>query len=74
MKPPLHLMRKKVDSAELIAELKTANEDPKNCQTCLRDSAQAAQNELSRLFGQYKKEGKNTDELKIEVDAATNAA
>jgi len=62
------LKRKKVDS-ELITSLKTANEDLKTAKLIF-ESAQAAQNERSRLFGQYKKEGKNTDELKIEVDAA----
>lgn len=64
------LMRKKV-SADTIAELKTANEDLKTAKLAY-ETLQAKQNELSRLFGQYKKEGKNTDELKIEVD--TNKA
>ena len=62
------LQRKKVDS-ELITALKNSNEALKNAKLTY-ESAQAAQNERSRLFGQYKKEGKNTDELKIEVDAA----
>ncbi|MGZ8546599.1 MAG: serine--tRNA ligase [Sulfuricurvum sp.] len=62
------LKRKKVDG-ELIASLKTLNESLKNAKLSY-EVAQAAQNERSRLFGQYKKEGKNTDELKIEVDAA----
>ncbi|MCX6074497.1 MAG: serine--tRNA ligase [Campylobacterales bacterium] len=62
------LQRKKVDS-ELITALKTANDLLKNAKLTY-ESAQAAQNERSRLFGQYKKEGKSTDELKIEVDAA----
>lgn len=61
------LMRKKV-SSEIIAELKTANETLKNAKLAY-ETLQAKQNELSRLFGQYKKEGKSTDELKIEVDA-----
>ncbi|MFA6188042.1 MAG: serine--tRNA ligase [Sulfuricurvum sp.] len=60
------LMRKKV-SSEMIAELKTANEDLKTAKLAY-ETLQAKQNELSKLFGQYKKEGKNTDELKIEVD------
>lgn len=60
------LMRKKV-SAEMIAELKTANENLKTAKLAY-ETLQAKQNELSKLFGQYKKEGKNTDELKIEVD------
>jgi seryl-tRNA synthetase len=61
------LMRKKV-SVELIAELKTANEALKTAKLSY-ETLQAKQNELSKLFGHYKKEGKNTDELKIEVDA-----
>ncbi len=62
------LQRKKVDS-ELITALKNSNEALKNAKLTY-ESAQAAQNERSLLFGQYKKEGKSTDELKIEVDAA----
>lgn len=61
------LMRKKV-SAETIAELKSANENLKSAKQSF-ETLQAKQNELSKLFGQYKKEGKSTDELKIEVDA-----
>lgn len=61
------LMRKKVD-AQLIASLKTANELLKNAKLAY-ETMQAKQNELSKLFGQYKKEGKNTDDLKVEVDA-----
>lgn len=61
------LMRKKV-SAEIIAELKSANETLKSAKQSF-ETLQAKQNELSKLFGQYKKEGKSTDELKIEVDA-----
>ncbi|MDP3301395.1 MAG: serine--tRNA ligase [Sulfuricurvum sp.] len=64
------LMRKKV-SAETIAELKTANETLKTAKLAY-ETLQAKQNELSKLFGQYKKEGKSTHELKIEVD--TNKA
>lgn len=62
------LIRKNVDS-ELINSLKTLSETLKSTKL-VYESAQAAQNERSRLFGQYKKEGKNTDELKVEVDAA----
>jgi len=61
------LMRKKVD-ASVITELKTANEALKTAKLAY-ETLQAKQNELSKLFGQYKKEGKSTDELKIEVDA-----
>lgn len=62
------LIRKNVDS-ELINSLKTLSETLKSTKL-VYESAQAGQNERSRLFGQYKKEGKNTDELKVEVDAA----
>jgi len=62
------LQRKKVD-ASLINELKTANEMLKDAKLAY-ETLQAKQNELSRLFGQYKKEGKSTDALKMEVDAA----
>ncbi|MBD3799717.1 serine--tRNA ligase [Sulfuricurvum sp.] len=61
------LMRKKV-SAETINELKSANETLKSAKQAY-ETLQAKQNELSKLFGQYKKEGKNTDELKNDVDA-----
>src|SRR3989338_8317876 len=65
--PAPALMRNQV-SSELIAELKSANETLKSAKLAY-ETLQAKQNELSRLFGQYKKEGKSTDELKIEVDA-----
>jgi len=61
------LMRKKVDPS-VISELKSANETLKSAKLAY-ETLQAKQNELSRLFGQYKKEGKSTDELKTEVDA-----
>lgn len=64
------LIRKKV-SPEMISELKTANENLKTAKLAY-ETLQAKQNELSKIFGQYKKEGKSTDELKIEVD--TNKA
>jgi seryl-tRNA synthetase len=61
------LMRKKV-SAETIAELKTANETLKTAKLAY-ETIQAKQNELSDLFGHYKRTGKNLDDLKAEVDA-----
>lgn len=61
------LKRKKVDS-ELIDLLKNADETLKHAKT-VYEHTQAKQNELSRLFGQAKKEGKSTDELKVQVDA-----
>lgn len=61
------LMRKKV-SAQTIAELKTANETLKTAKLAF-ETMQARQNELSNLFGHYKRTGKDLDELKTEVDA-----
>lgn len=61
------LMRKKV-SAQMIAELKTANETLKTAKLAF-ETMQARQNELSDLFGHYKRTGKNLDDLKTEVDA-----
>ncbi|UFS62025.1 serine--tRNA ligase [Sulfurimonas sp. HSL-3221] len=61
------LMRKKV-SPDLIEELRTRNEALKKAKVAFEE-VQAAQNEMSRLFGQYKKEGKDIAELKEKVDA-----
>ena len=61
------LMRKKV-SAQTIAEVKTANETLKTAKLAF-ETMQARQNELSNLFGHYKRTGKDLDELKTEVDA-----
>ncbi|MBD3801147.1 MAG: serine--tRNA ligase [Campylobacterales bacterium] len=61
------LMRKKV-SPELIDELKARNEALKTAKAAFEE-AQAAQNEMSRLFPQYKKEGKDVSELKAKLDA-----
>jgi seryl-tRNA synthetase len=60
------LQRKGVDAA-LIAELKTKNETLKSAKTAF-ESAQAKQNEMSKLFGVYKREGKDIAELKAQVD------
>lgn len=60
------IMRKNV-SKELIDDLKSANETLKIAKQNF-ESLQAKQNELSKLFGQYKKEGKDTAQLKTEVD------
>ncbi len=46
---------------ELFISLKEAN--------VLLESAKAEQNQMSKLFGQYKKEGKDTEELKAKVDS-----
>lgn len=61
------LLRKGVDAA-LLDELKTRNETLKHAKTAFEE-AQAEQNRMSRLFGQYKKEGKDIAELKAKVDA-----
>ncbi len=61
------LQRKKVDAA-LIADVKVKNELLKSAKAALQE-AQALQNEKSKLFGQYKREGKDITELKAEVDA-----
>ena len=61
------LQRKKVDAA-LIADVKVKNELLKSAKAGLQE-AQALQNEKSKLFGQYKREGKDIAELKAEVDA-----
>ena len=60
------LQKKGVDNTtvenlkELFISLKEAN--------VLLESAKAEQNKMSKLFGQYKKEGKDTEELKAKVD------
>ncbi len=61
------LKRKGVD-AQLLAELKAKNETLKEAKTAY-ESAQAAQNEMSKLFGQYMREKKDVTELKEKVDA-----
>ena len=61
------LQRKGVDAA-LIADLKTKNDALKSAKTAY-ETAQAKQNEMSKLFGVYKREGKEIAELKAEVDA-----
>ncbi|MEA3373020.1 MAG: serine--tRNA ligase [Campylobacterota bacterium] len=60
------LQRKQV-SAELIATLKTKNETLKIAKQAY-ETTQAKQNEMSKLFGLYKREGKDISELKAEVD------
>jgi seryl-tRNA synthetase len=61
------LQRKNIKPA-LIEELKNKNEALKKAKAAFEE-AQAKQNEMSRLFGTYKKEGKDIGELKKEVDA-----
>ena len=61
------LKRKGVDE-ELLAELKTKNEALKAAKSAY-EAAQAAQNEMSKLFGTYMREKKDITELKEKVDA-----
>ena len=61
------LMRKNVDIATINA-LKERNETLKAAKKAF-ESAQAEQNAMSKLFGQYKREGKDINELKAKVDA-----
>ncbi|RLA72474.1 MAG: serine--tRNA ligase [Epsilonproteobacteria bacterium] len=61
------LQRKNV-SVEVIQTLKQNNKILKEAKTAF-ESAQAKQNEMSKLFGQYKREGKDVAELKADVDA-----
>jgi seryl-tRNA synthetase len=63
----VQLQRKNV-SAETIETLKNCNETLKKAKFAFEE-AQAKQNEMSRLFGQYKREGRDIAPLKAEVDA-----
>ena len=60
------LSRKGVD-ASLLENLKIKNEELKVAKA-LYETLQAAQNSMSKDFGIYKKEGKDTTELKAKVD------
>ncbi|MBN2895299.1 MAG: serine--tRNA ligase [Campylobacterales bacterium] len=64
------LSRKKVD-ATLIEALKEKNEALKSAKAAY-ERAQAAQNEMSKQFGLYKKEGKDTAQLKATLDENKN--
>ncbi len=61
------LQRKGV-TLEIIESIKEKNEALKKAKT-LFESAQADQNAMSKLFGVYKREGKDMAELKAKVDA-----
>ena len=61
------LQRKGVD-LEIIESIKERNEVLKRAKAAY-ESAQADQNEMSKLFGLYRREGKDTAELKEKVDA-----
>ena len=61
------LQRKGV-TAETMAAIKEKNEALKKAKVAF-ESAQADQNAMSKLFGVYKREGKDIAELKAKVDA-----
>ncbi|MBU1642724.1 serine--tRNA ligase, partial [bacterium] len=61
------LQRKGV-GLEIIESIKEKNETLKKAKAAY-ENAQADQNEMSKLFGLYKREGKDTAELKEKVDA-----
>jgi seryl-tRNA synthetase len=61
------LMRKNVDISTINA-LKERNETLKTAKKAF-ETAQAEQNAMSKLFGQYKRESKDINELKAKVDA-----
>ncbi|MCJ7765296.1 MAG: serine--tRNA ligase, partial [Thiovulaceae bacterium] len=60
------LQRKGV-GLEIIESIKEKNEALKKAKMAY-ESAQADQNEMSRLFGLYRREGRDTAELKSKVD------
>ncbi|MBU0631696.1 serine--tRNA ligase [bacterium] len=63
----VQLKRKGVDE-EILADLKAKNEALKEAKAAY-EAAQAAQNEMSKLFGVYMREKKDVTELKEKVDA-----
>jgi len=65
------LQKKGVDSA-ILQELKKHFEALKEANAKL-EAAKAEQNAMSKLFGQYKREGKDIAELKAKVDANKEA-
>jgi seryl-tRNA synthetase len=65
------LQKKGVD-AQTLEELKSLFADLKAANAAL-ESAKAEQNSMSKLFGQYKREGKDIAELKAKVDANKEA-
>ena len=65
------LEKKGVESATL-ENLQTLFTSLKEANATL-EASKAEQNSMSKLFGQYKREGKDTDELKAKVDANKEA-
>jgi seryl-tRNA synthetase len=62
------LLRKKGVTTKALEELQGLFVQLKEANTAL-ESAKAEQNKMSKLFGQYKRDGKDTAELKTKVDA-----
>lgn len=60
------LQRKGVDT-KIVEELKIKNEELKNAKTAF-ETLQALQNSMSKEFGQYKREGKDTTKLQQKVN------
>lgn len=60
-------LRKKNIDEELLKELKTYAQDLKEKKAIL-EKYQADQNAKSKLFPQYKKEGKDVSELKAQLE------
>ncbi len=65
------LQKKGVD-AQTLEKLKTLFAELKEANAAL-EAAKAEQNSMSKLFGQYKREGKDIAELKAKVDANKEA-
>ncbi|QOG12697.1 serine--tRNA ligase [Arcobacter sp. FWKO B] len=62
-----HKLSKKGVDTTLLQELKTLSQEAKATRTQMEDM-QANQNALSSQFGSYKKEGKDVNELKAQID------
>ncbi|MDA3946945.1 MAG: serine--tRNA ligase [Helicobacteraceae bacterium] len=63
-----HQLQRKGVTLETIESINEKNEALKKAKTAF-ESAQADQNAMSKLFGVYKREGKDIAELKAKVDA-----
>ncbi len=61
-------LKKKGGDTQTLEKLKTLFGQLKEANSAL-EAAQAEQNSMSKLFGQYKREGKDIGELKAKVDA-----
>ena len=65
-------LQKKGVEATILEELEMRFSSLKKANLAL-ETLQAEQNSMSKLFGQYKREGRDTDELKEKVDANKEA-